>query len=256
MEATQYFQRRELCLKALNEYRGKIEAKWPLSAKLELYNHASRAFDLNGDLPSRQRDFNSVSDILKGAWVVGRNGSLASSEEIFGVLDYCLDLHCNSSMTLMNLRDGDLAVIAKTLTTCKDFKRQKSGAFPFVVVSKVLHACNPRLFVIYDNSEIDQGVYPVFRNEWNPHYKELKGIHSAPVPPSMAKMFDWYLSYLLWASRLLQYSYDDFMKDFATWALSEEGLEPAEDTTVDLRRCYATAFDCVIIGAKYLELGK
>lgn len=66
---------------------------------------------------------------------------------------------------------------------------------------------------------------------------------------------DFYLAYLLWASRMMRIAYPNFMEDFADWFIqtaADEGVD-AEDFRDELRQLFATAFEFIVIGAAHLE---
>lgn len=252
MKSERYFQEPHLTRRALGRYAELTrEWGWPIGeSKLALYRHAAVAFGGRADEATRRVSHGVVDEHLRGYWQVGRRGTLWTAARIFDVLsDACGACARGSGVSLPTVagEPGQRAVLG-CLERLPGLKALASGRYPVMAVSKNLHFFHPGLFPIYDTAVVVKKVYRAFRADWTAAYREI-------AVGSGDGWIDFYLAYLLWASRLVRTSHPGFMDDFADWfvaAVREEGME-ADDFRGQLRTYYAAAFEFVAIGAAHLE---
>jgi hypothetical protein len=250
MRSERYFQNPERTQEALARYaRFARQQGWPISEKLGLYRHASTAFAGTADERTRRASHEEVYWSLRSWWKVGRRGTLWDAGTVFDVLTGQCQACCRGSgLDLTRLEDHhEQQSVVTCLETVRNLKRLRSGNYPIMAVSKNLHFYNPRLFVIYDNEVVVGHVYRVFKKDWSGCYRRFASTGD--------RWLDFYLAYLLWASRSISTGYRRLMDDFAEWfieAVRGEG-EEAEDLREELRLSYATAFEFIVIGAAHLE---
>lgn len=252
MKISPYFEETKQ-LTALNRYAEFTTARnrdWSIGeSKLDMYRLAKRAFDGKSEENCRRGEFDKIYGNLKSWWRISRNGNLASAEMTFALLSKeCLDCSRSKGLTLMNLREASSQqIVVDCLREVRELKKLKSGAFPVMAVSKFLHFFNPKLFVIWDREIIYGEVYPVFRQDWNAAYRDIK-------VGTDDEWMKFYLAYLLWAGKSVQECSQKSMQCFSNWFVDivSSGRD-AEDFRRELQTYYATAFEFVAIGAAYLE---
>jgi hypothetical protein len=252
MRSESYFTTPERTREALRKYAALTrEWGWPIGeSKLGLYRRGVVAFGGTADEATRRQSHAEIYGRLRSYWGVGRRGTLWDAATAFNVLtSRCGTCSRNSGLTLLTLGDKQSQrAVVNCLESLRGLKRLRSENYPVMAVSKNLHFFNPRLFVIYDNEIVVKKVYRAFRRDWNSCYDRI-------AVDSGDEGIDFYLAYLLWASRSICTGYGRLMDDFADWfteAVRGEG-EEAEDFRGELRLAYATAFEFIAIGAAHLE---
>jgi hypothetical protein len=251
MKSERYFQNPEMTRKALARYaRFASDKGWPISEKLALYRHAVAAFGGTADERTRRASHEEVYWSLRSWWKVGRKGTLWDAATVFDVLTgQCQGCSRGSGLDLTRLEDDqDQQTVLACLERVRSLKRLRSGNYPVMAVSKNLHFFNQRLWVIYDSEVVVGQVYRVFKRDWNAGYRGI-------AADSGDAGINFYLAYLLWASRMIRTAYPGFMDDFADWFIETVagGVADAEDFQDELRLSFATAFEFVVIGAAHLE---
>jgi hypothetical protein len=122
-----------------------------LGLQLRMYRAATRAFEGEGS----PQDFRVIYDGLK-KWLVFRHGEVQPAETILSRL---MAISNNlRTRPLSQLGQADWRAIWEALLQMKHVKRVKAGA-SVMAVSKFLHFWNPRLFVICDQTEVEQFVF-------------------------------------------------------------------------------------------------
>jgi hypothetical protein len=132
---------------------------------------------------------------------VGRRGRLWDAARVFHVLtNHCQACCRGRGLALTTLEDEQhQQTVVACLETVSNLKRSRSGNYPVMAVSKNLHFYNPRLFVIYDTEIVFGQVYRVFRKDWSGCYRRFASTGDG--------WLDFYLAYLLWASRVIRPSW-------------------------------------------------
>ncbi len=252
MKSASYFTNPEMTREALRKYAALTQKwGWPIGeSKLDLYRHGVVAFGGTADEATRRQSHQEISGHLRSYWGVGRKGTLWDARTTFDVLNSrCGACSCTSGLTLLTLGDEpSQRAVLDCLESVRGLKRLGSGSYPVMAVSKNLHFFNQRLWVIYDNEIVVKKVYRAFRRDWNSLYGDL-------AVDTGDEGIDFYLAYLLWASRSIRTGYRRLMDDFAEWfigAVRDEGGK-ADDFRDELRLSYATAFEFIAIGAAHLE---
>lgn len=234
---------------ALDEYRRFAAAHhWSVTDKIQLYQRCVEAFDPHLASDQQHQQLEIVYTELRKHWQIFRGAkNYWSASQVQHALTM-LPVQCSRRGTL-TLPDITPTAHAETLLQCIEImegvKSLPTHRTPIMAISKFLHLYNPRLFLIFDNAVIAQSVLPAFRTEWQSFTNPV-----LDLPTSIEARN--YLKYLFWAASLIQEKKEEIASAFTQWLTEQMLFEGASETPpAESREWYATAFECVAIGAMH-----
>ena len=248
-----YFQP-EYITSSLDKYSQFVKKyNWTNEEKVRLYRLCGEAFSPNLIAAHQNLQFEEIYNVLHKRWQIFRPLKIDKcwkSAEIHEVLSK-LPIECarGGTLTLPALNPDDAVILIQCIESMKGVKHLPSGTTPIMAVSKFLHIYNPRLFPIFDWAVIRNQVLPAFNDEWQnfpcPEFNQADRRDK--------ELMD-YLKYMFWAAYLMRGKEEALADYFSLWLaeqLKNEGEHEVPPSAC--REWYATAFECVAIGAMELQ---
>jgi hypothetical protein len=247
------FFQKPLYERALTAYaRFALSRRWPIEHKLEMYNWAKAAFDSELEEAKKSIEFGRIYNSLQGYWQVFRNargGHWRAHETFEALTEHCAALSRRSGITLMTLHPDSEASqsLFVGLSTLRNLKRTRW--YPYMPVAKFTHFFNPSLFPIYDTDVIwNKVLNDQFRCDYRQWCKTL-GVN----PNGQTELATFNVTYTLMAAHVMQSADGGFMDFFGEWFRQQvTDYNDERHVLSDVSHYYATAFECVAIGAAHL----